>query len=929
MQVNNHPDKAAYLDAGSTSRARVKREATATIKSTSRRSVSWQPPDRDKSLLVGSRLDFGLAEGSAVAKLRRELAEMRAELDSIGRQTNPQMDPQGQALRKGAARSEKANNIMSDHPPKPGPAMTDASAPANSSTTVIDHQWSKGTVNHGSVCLIGRGSQHKDDKSKKSSVATSETTEGQPKSSTGTASIHIEGATDHREGRMIIRPDALTHRQRKPVDRERGNIFASSARSSTNEQARLRGPDTPTPSQRPRVHLAATRANQAYATSPSHTSRTRHPSDGCWSRSLASRSDHVSAVSNRFCGNSFDRRSFREPMHRQRYRPGSERHRRFHMVSSRPQTYRRDTRQDIRGPNVNRHVFERPRYRESKPRRLGLAPAAYNQRTEPSSSLIHGNHASLSKDGLVPAGLSVKLADTSKYPVTPRSHQAVDSDDVEALGWKHSEISECGQILKKALLEDEMYEPEVAGTTKNNNQDSRHDKSQQQDHVRSQGQHASNTTVLSVGRRLSVISNGMALHSRPRFQQSRSRTENTPMSGGSDEDLLRQGTTIADSSRPWFQGDHSQDSADQRRQALSYPNTIEVHPPSHTTGQRRPARPGSNPLSPLTKSARDPKITGGKIRTKESSSKSHECSAVTESCNAAISLTKPASSSPPVQAWTEDLLQLPDNDDEAPRSSPTPTPSHNIARQPQSVNTSNKTSLAAPDSINPRLESTSSAATPSRGTPALLEPDSSSVEVPSTHEARQETPPANDITTPRKLIQEGKSPSRHAKPLRRRFATEPLHSPKLMSPVKALKQASQLPPRNPLFPVRESVLNRHQTPPAAVRRPNNNNNTNNPPTTAARPPPRKRTKRYIPVAELKARKPERNRHAILPQDREPDAKLIEYGRLPAPYDRHLAAPYAFRYCGKLRAAFRYLAALRDEEGRLLWDERLGRRLRKK
>ena len=201
MQVNKHPDKAAYLDAGSTSRARVKREATATIKSTSRRSVSWQPPDRDKSLLVGSRLDFGLAEGSAVAKLRRELAEMRAELDSIGRQTNPQMDPQGQALRKGAARSEKANNIMSDHPPKPGPAMTDASAPANSSTPVIDHQWSKGTVNHGSVCLIGRGSQHKDDKSKKSSVATSETTEGQPKSSTGTASIHIEGATDHREGR--------------------------------------------------------------------------------------------------------------------------------------------------------------------------------------------------------------------------------------------------------------------------------------------------------------------------------------------------------------------------------------------------------------------------------------------------------------------------------------------------------------------------------------------------------------------------------------------------------------------------------------------------------------------------------------------------------------------------------------------------------
>lgn len=946
-QVNKYPEEAAYPDAEMTSRARVKREATATMKSTSRRSVSWQPPDHDYSLLAGSRLDFGLAEGSAVARLRRELAEMRTKVDSICRQTNPQMDPQGQARRKGAARSEKANNIMSDHPPKPGPAMTNASAPANTSTSVIDHQLSKGTANHGSVGLIERGSRHcNGEKSKKSSVATSKTTEGQPKSSTGTASIHIDGATDHREGRTVIRPDALTHQQRKPVDRERGNIFASSARSSTNEQARLRGLDTPTPSQRPRVHLAATRANQAYATSPSYTSRTRHPSDGCWSRSLASRSDHVSAVSHRFCGSSSDRRSFREPMHRQRYRPGSERHRRSHTISSRPQTYRRDTRQDIRGPNVNRHVFERPRYRESKPQRLGLAPAAYTQRTEPSSSLIHDSHASLSKDGLVPAGLSVKSADTSKYPVTPRSHQAVDSDDVEALGWKHSEISECGQILKKALLEDEMYEPEVAGSTKNNNQDSPHDKSQQQDHVRSQGQHASNTTVLGVGRRLSVISNGMALHSRPRFQQSRSRTpdmpENTPMSGGSDEDLLRQGTTFADPSRPWFQDDHSQDNPDQRRQALSYPNTIEVHPPSHTTGQRRPARPVGNPLSPLTKSARDPKITGGKIGTKESSSKSHECSAVTQSCNAAISLTEPASSSPPVQAWTEDLLQLPNNDDEAPQSSPRPIPSHDIAQQPQSVNTSTKTSLAAPDSINPRPKSTSSAATPSRGTPALVEPDSSSVEVPSTHEAHQETPPANDLTSPQKLIQKGKSPSQRAKPLRRRHATEPLHSPNLMSPVKALKQASQHPPSEPLFPVRDSALNRPQTPPATVAlrstttATTTNNNNNKPavvrPLWTQTPPPtprHTRKKTYIPVAELKARKPERSRHAVWPQDREPDANLIEYGKLRWAYDRHVAAPYAFRYCGKLRAEYHYLAGLRGADGELLWEEGLGRRLRKR
>lgn len=329
--------------------------------------------------------------------------------------------------------------------------------------------------------------------------------------------------------------------------------------------------------------------------------------------------------------------------------------------------------------------------------------------------------------------------------------------------------------------------------------------------------------------------------------------------------------------------------------------------------------PRGNPLSPLNKSARDPKITGGEIKTKKSSSKLHQCSAITPSCNAAISLTTPVDSSSPAQAVTEDLPQLADHD-EAPQSSPTPTSSHDIARQPKSVIVSDKTSLAAPKSINPRHDSASNAATPSRGTPALVEPDSSSVEVPNTHEAQ------------------GKSPSRRAKPIRRRHATEPLHSPKLMSPVKALKQASHHPPRRPLFPFRESALNRHQTPPPAtvVRRPNNNNNNNKPaavrPLWAQTPPPtprHTRKKTYVPVEERKARKPERSRHAVWPQDREPDAKLIEYGKLRWAYDRHVAAPYAFRYCGKLRAEYHYLAALRDADGELLWEEGLGRRLRKR
>lgn len=314
---------------------------------------------------------------------------------------------------------------------------------------------------------------------------------------------------------------------------------------------------------------------------------------------------------------------------------------------------------------------------------------------------------------------------------------------------------------------------------------------------------------------------------------------------------------------------------------------------------------------------------------KEPSSISHECPAIVQSCNITNSLPTPANSSSPTRAVTEGSPQLLD-DDQAPHSSQlfSPIPSHDSARRPLSPNTSNVTTLEAPNSKDPRLKSSDSAAISSHETlaPVIVKTNSSSVEDSGIHEAHQDTEPDDNSSNTRRLIHHGEFPAQRAKAFRRRHATEPLHSPKLMSPVKALKKASQHPTRKPLFPSSDSTLNQQQTPPAVRTNPKPARPLweQTPPPT----PPNTRKKRYVPADERKQRNPELSRH-VLPKDREPDDKLIEYGRLRQTYDRHLAAPYAFRYCGKLWADYHYLAELRGGDGRLLWDEVLGRRLRKK
>ena len=55
--------------------------------------------------------------------------------------------------------------------------------------------------------------------------------------------------------------------------------------------------------------------------------------------------------------------------------------------------------------------------------------------------------------------------------------------------------------------------------------------------------------------------------------------------------------------------------------------------------------------------------------------------------------------------------------------------------------------------------------------------------------------------------------------------------------------------------------------------------------------------------------------------RESDANLIEYGKLLNGYERHVRAPYAFTWSGRLRAAYDRLMSGRGDEGERAWSDK--------
>lgn len=462
MHVNNHPEKAPYLDVKIVSPAKVKREFAATNQLASRRGVSWQVSDRDKSLLVGNRLDFRIAEGSALASLRRMMAEIMSRLDSMAVQTRSHVVRQGQAQWEGGPLVDMANISTRSPHSTPGPTTRNPLTPAITSPTVTDYRVPKRAASHEHFDPIERDGQPNDKRSRKPSAAPSDTTEFQSRPLADMA---------HRDGGANTGPDSLNRQRWKSDSRVRGDLYASSARCPAHEHDTVYGPDTPSPSQRPRIHHAATKTSRVFATSSPHMPMIPHPPERNWLRAPASRCDDFTGVARKVYGDSFVRRQFQVDMRGQSCKPGRDRRRWSRTIPPRHLTWTRDARQNMK---LDRHVNALPRLQRSKNQLLGSAPAAHTRRPEVSSSLTHSAPASVPTDGLVAGGPGFNSVDSLECPATSKSDQAADINDFEALERLHSEISEHGQILEKALLEDDtvcMGEAEVAGLKKKDNQD--------------------------------------------------------------------------------------------------------------------------------------------------------------------------------------------------------------------------------------------------------------------------------------------------------------------------------------------------------------------------------------------------------------------------------------------------------------------------
>lgn len=669
LHVRNRSEEAPYLDVEIVSPAKVKRESIATNQLALRRSVSWQASDRDKSLLVGNRLDFRIAEGSALASLRRMMAEIMSRLDSMAVQTRSQVVRQGQAQWEGAAVVEMANISTRSPHSAPGPTTRNPSTPATTSPTATDYRVPKRAASHEHFDPIEPDGQPNDKRSGEPSAAPSDTTKFQSRPLADMA---------HRDGGTNTGPNSLKRQRWKSDNRARDDLYASSARYPAHEHGTIYGPDTPSPSQRPSVHHAATKTSRVFTTSPPHMPKIPHPPERNRLRAPASRCDNFSGVARKVHGDSFVRRQFQVDMRGQRCKPGRERRCWSRTIRPRHLTWTRDARQNM---ELDRRVNARPRFQEDKLRRLDSAPAAHTRRPEVSSSLTHSAPASARTDGLVAVGLGVKSVDSLECPATSKNDQAADINDVEALERLHSEISEHGQILEQALLEDDtisMIEVEVAEPKKKDTHDAPLESQQQRDEDRGQrrvptrsasreirelpdtetllskledsqnnqkvrsvfstadaqkGGLRGTRSVETVKQSLANVPNSeikdpsavpqsstpknttfsiaeppkVSAFSRvvekaevsSKFRDSKIGVNGTPQSTivpghgqrPSDQHDIRRRPTTSNPKLRAFPRDGCQEDCMLTKQALSYPNTIEVHPPSNATGQRRFARP--------------------------------------------------------------------------------------------------------------------------------------------------------------------------------------------------------------------------------------------------------------------------------------------------------------------------------------------------
>ncbi|KAL8919775.1 MAG: hypothetical protein Q9172_004829 [Xanthocarpia lactea] len=319
-----------------------------------------------------------------------------------------------------------------------------------------------------------------------------------------------------------------------------------------------------------------------------------------------------------------------------------------------------------------------------------------------------------------------------------------------------------------------------------------------------------------------------------------------------------------------------------------------------------------------------PRPTRGGKKVKGSNSKSRKSTAKPHTSKNITGLPTPANSSSPTRTGIEQSLQLTDNS----QASPSPQSSsltlhHCRTPKPGFVDKPNTEALAAqtPNLVRSKHSKGASKSSRKRLKAVVVEKCSSStVEGSGADKENQRTQQDSGSSITGRLIPDRGSPERRANNIHR-YATEPPKPIAPMSPATAVREATRNLRQRPLLDISGPTLNQQRT-----CAPHNNKRKR--PLWEQTPPPtpqRKRSRDYVPVEERKRLKPER--HADVPLDqRLSDEILIQIGRHPKKYTRHISAPYAFSYWGNLYSEYNYLAKAKGEDGKLLWDEALSKRL---
>ena len=312
---------------------------------------------------------------------------------------------------------------------------------------------------------------------------------------------------------------------------------------------------------------------------------------------------------------------------------------------------------------------------------------------------------------------------------------------------------------------------------------------------------------------------------------------------------------------------------------------------------------------------------------KGSNSKSRKSTAKPHTSKVITSLPTPANSSSPTRKEMEQSIQLTDNS----QASPPPKPSsltlhHCHTPKPSVVDKPNTESLAAqaPNLVRSKHSKGASKSSRKRLKAVVIENNSSStVEGSVADKENQHTQQDSGSSITGGLVPDRGSPERRTNNIHR-YATEPPKPIAPMSPATAVREATRSLRQLPLLSIGGPTLNQQRTDGSLNPKRQRPLWEQTPPPT----PPDRRTSRYIPAQERKQRRREHTRDVPLTK-RESDEKLIEIGRHRLAYIRHISAPYAFSYTGKLFAEYHRLTKLKDENGNLCWDEALAKRLMRK